>query len=239
MARKKGMAQEQHVKVTSERLQSVIEALSYASVDEFESCLELLQRHGEKKDEFSELETAFSIFVRELGEAKAELNRALAQQEAINRELEGKLETIEMQQAAIRELSTPIIEVWASVLCLPVVGVVDSQRSAEMTETLLETIVAKQARMAIVDITGIDVMDTKTADHFIKMARAVRLLGAECIISGINPGIAQTLTHIGVDLTGVRTLRSLRDALQLYLRETEQLVVQQHHSVTRGKASEV
>lgn len=211
-------------KVQTERLEAVIEALSYASVDEFDSCLALLQRASDVKDEFSELETAFSIFVRELAEAKRELNRTLAQQEAINRELEGKLETIEMQQAAIRELSTPIIEVWAGVLCLPVVGVVDSQRSAEMTETLLETIVAKQARMAIVDITGIDVMDTKTADHFIKMARAVRLLGAECIVSGINPGIAQTLTHIGVDLTGVRTLRSLRDALQLYLRETEQIV---------------
>lgn len=230
---------EHYVKVTSERLQSVIEALSYASVDEFDSCLSLLQRTDEKKDEFSELETAFSIFVRELGEAKSELNRALTQQEAVNRDLEGKLETIEMQQAAIRELSTPIIEVWAGVLCLPVVGIVDSQRSAEMTETLLETIVAKQARMAIVDITGIDVMDTKTADHFIKMARAVRLLGAECIVSGINPGIAQTLTHIGVDLTGVRTLRSLRDALQLYLRETEQLVVQQHSELRRNRISEV
>jgi rsbT co-antagonist protein RsbR len=210
-------------KVSTERLEAIIEALSYASVDEFDSCLALLQRSSDLKDQFSELETAFSIFVRELAEAKRELNRALVQAETINRELEGKLETIEMQQAAIRELSTPIIEVWAGVLCLPVVGVVDSQRSAEMTETLLETIVAKQARMAIVDITGIDVMDTKTADHFIKMARAVRLLGAECIVSGINPGIAQTLTHIGVDLTGVRTLRSLRDALQLYLRETEQL----------------
>jgi len=240
-ARKKSMAQHQqeHVKVTSERLQSVIEALSYASVDEFDSCLALLQRSDEQKDEFSELETAFSIFVRELGEAKSELNRALAQQESVNRELEAKLETIEMQQAAIRELSTPIIEVWAGVLCLPVVGIVDSQRSAEMTETLLETIVAKQARMAIVDITGIDVMDTKTADHFIKMARAVRLLGAECIVSGINPGIAQTLTHIGVDLTGVRTLRSLRDALQLYLRETEQLVVQQHSELRRNRITEV
>jgi rsbT co-antagonist protein RsbR len=224
-----------HVNVASSRLQSVIEALSYASVDEFDSCLALLQS-SQEKDEFSELETAFSIFVRELGEAKAELNRALTQQEAANRELEAKLETIEMQQAAIRELSTPIIEVWAGVLCLPVVGVVDSQRSAEMTETLLETIVAKQARMAIVDITGIDVMDTKTADHFIKMARAVRLLGAECIVSGINPGIAQTLTHIGVDLTGVRTLRSLRDALQLYLRETEQLVVQQKSRFARRES---
>jgi rsbT co-antagonist protein RsbR len=209
--------------VSSARLDAVIEALSYASVDEFESCLALLEA-SQAKDTFSELETAFAIFVRELAGAKSELNRAIQQQETVNRELEGKLETIEMQQAAIRELSTPIIEVWASVLCLPVVGVVDSQRSAEMTETLLETIVSKQARMAIVDITGIDVMDTKTADHFIKMARAVRLLGAECIITGINPGIAQTLTHIGVDLTGIRTLRSLRDALQVYLRETQQLV---------------
>ena len=208
--------------VMSERLQRVIQALSFASVDEFDQCLNLLQE-SEEQDEFRELETAFTIFVQELAEAKQQVNRALARTETANRELEAKLETIEMQQAAIRELSTPIIEVWTGVLCLPVVGVVDSQRSAEMTETLLETIVTKQARTAIVDITGIDVMDTKTADHFIKMARAVRLLGAECVISGINPGIAQTLTHIGVDLTGVRTMRNLRDALQFHLRETEQL----------------
>ena len=208
-----------HVSVASERLQLVIEALSYASVDEFDSCLSLLQRSNEK-DEFSELETAFSIFVRELGEAKAELNRALTQQEAANRELEAKLETIEMQQAAIRDLSTPIIEVWAGVLCLPVVGLVDSQRSAEMTESLLEMVVTKQASTAIVDITGIDVMDTKTADHFIKMAKAIRLLGAECIVTGINPGIAQTLIQIGVDLTQVRTMRNLREALQFHLRES-------------------
>jgi len=211
------------VTVTSERLQKVIEALSFASVDEFDTCIALLQGSADEQDEFNELETAFSIFVKELSEAKNEVTKALSKAESANRQLEAKLETIEMQQAAIRELSTPIIEVWAGVLCLPVVGVVDSQRSAEMTETLLETIVAKQARTAIVDITGIDVMDTKTADHFIKMARAVRLLGAECIVSGINPGIAQTLTHIGVDLTGVRTMRSLRDALQFHLKETEQL----------------
>lgn len=210
------------VTVMSERLQRVIQALSFASVDEFDQCLGLLNE-SEEQDEFRELETAFTIFVQELAEAKQQVNRALLRAENANRELEAKLETIEMQQAAIRELSTPIIEVWTGVLCLPVVGVVDSQRSAEMTETLLETIVTKQARTAIVDITGIDVMDTKTADHFIKMARAVRLLGAECVISGINPGIAQTLTHIGVDLTGVRTMRNLRDALQFHLRETEQL----------------
>lgn len=208
--------------IREDRLLRIIEALSYASIEDFESCLGLL-RNLSDGDEFSELETAFTIFIEELAEAKRQLREALQSAEVANRELAGKLATIEMQQAAIRELSTPIIEVWSGVLCLPVVGIVDSQRSAEMTEALLETIVAKQARTAIVDITGIDVMDTKTADHFIKMAKAVRLLGADCIISGINPGIAQTLTHIGVDLTGVRTLRSLRDALQVHLRETEQL----------------
>src|SRR6476659_7470224 len=208
------------VEIPPDRLQRVIEALSYATVDEFASCLDLLRSGEGSEDEFAELETAFTIFVDELADAKTALKEALAKHEVANRELEAKLETIEMQQAAIRDLSTPIIEVWAGVLCLPVVGIVDSQRRAEMTETLF-------------DITGIDVMDTKTADHFIKMAKAVRLLGAECIISGINPGIAQTLTHIGVDLTGVRTLRSLRDALQLYLRETEQLVVQQKSHFAR------
>ncbi|HEY0784074.1 MAG TPA: STAS domain-containing protein [Thermoanaerobaculia bacterium] len=210
------------MRISDRRLLRVIEALSYASIEDFESCLNLLKLQVDE-DEFSELETAFTIFIEELQDAKTALKEALANHEEANRELAAKLETIEMQQAAIRELSTPIIEVWAGVLCLPVVGIVDSQRSAEMTETLLETIVAKQARTAIIDITGIDVMDTKTADHFIKMAKAVRLLGSECIISGINPGIAQTLTHIGVDLTGVRTLRSLRDALQFHLREIEQL----------------
>jgi rsbT co-antagonist protein RsbR len=205
------------IRVSKERLQNVIEALAFATVDQFDSCLELM-RSNIQEDEFAELETAFTIFVEELASAKSALNDALTKHEIANRELESKLEMIEMQQAAIRELSSPIIEVWAGVLCLPVVGIVDSQRSAEMTEALLDTIVTKQARVAIVDITGIDVMDTKTADHFVKMAKAVRLLGAECILTGINPGIAQTLTHIGVDLTGVRTLRNLRDALQAFLR---------------------
>jgi rsbT co-antagonist protein RsbR len=220
------------IAIQETRLMRIIEALSYASIEDYDSCLTLL-RSLDTSDEFSELETAFTIFIEELAEAKRQLREALASHEIANRELAAKLATIEMQQAAIRDLSTPIIEVWSGVLCLPVVGIVDSQRSAQMTETLLETIIAKQARTAIVDITGIDVMDTKTADHFIKMAKAVRLLGADCIISGINPGIAQTLTHIGVDLTGIRTLRSLRDALQVHLRETEQIM---HPGRQRGEA---
>jgi len=136
---------------------------------------------------------------------------------AYQQELEEKLATIEVQRAAIRELSTPIIEVWEGVLCLPVVGVLDSTRSAEMTEALLAAIVEKKADCAIIDITGIQVMDTGTADHFLRMARAVRLLGAECLLTGINPAIAQTIIHMGVDLSGVVTHRTMRNALQRFV----------------------
>ena len=133
------------------------------------------------------------------------------------RDLEEKLATIELQRAAIRELSTPIIEVWNGVLCLPVVGVLDSTRSAEMTEALLTAIVDKKARCAIIDITGIQVMDTGTADHFLRMAKAVRLLGSACVLTGVHPNIAQTIVHMGVDLSDVVTHRTLRTALQQFV----------------------
>jgi rsbT co-antagonist protein RsbR len=136
---------------------------------------------------------------------------------AYQKELEEKLATIEQQREAIRELSTPIIEVWDDVLCLPVVGVMDSVRSAEMTEALLGAIVEKKAGCAIIDITGIQVMDTATADHFLRMARSVRLLGSECVLTGINPSIALTMQTMGVGLSDIVTLRSLRDALQRYV----------------------
>lgn len=138
------------------------------------------------------------------------------------RELEDKLATIETQQAAIRELSTPIIEVWEGVLCLPIVGVFDSSRSAEMTEALLGAVVEKKAECAIIDISGIQVMDTATADHFLRMTRAVRLLGARCLLTGINPAIAQTIIHMGLDLSSASTHRSLRSALQHHLERTRE-----------------
>jgi rsbT co-antagonist protein RsbR len=146
---------------------------------------------------------------------------SLAAEQARNasyqQDLEEKLATIEQQREAIRELSTPIIEVWDDVLCLPIVGVMDSVRSAEMTEALLGAIVEKRAGCAIIDITGIQVMDTATADHFLRMARSVRLLGSECVITGINPAIALTMQTMGVGLSDIVTLRSLRDALQRYV----------------------
>jgi rsbT co-antagonist protein RsbR len=96
----------------------------------------------------------------------------------------------------------------------------DTTRSAEMTDSLLKTVVERSARCAIIDITGIDVMDTGTADHFIRMAKAVQLLGAECVLTGINPHIARTLVQMGVTLTGITTHRSLRTALQRFVTQT-------------------
>jgi rsbT co-antagonist protein RsbR len=144
---------------------------------------------------------------------------ALEQRDAVRlqRELEEKLALIERQRVAMRELATPIIEVWEGVLCLPVVGVVDTVRSTEMTDSLLEAVVAKSIDCTIVDITGIDVMDTRTADHFLRMSRAVRLLGARCMLSGVGPTIAQTMVHMGVEMHGIEFHRSLRDALRLHL----------------------
>ena len=133
------------------------------------------------------------------------------------RALKDQLETIESQKDAISQMSTPILQIWEGILVLPVVGIIDSERSAEMTDKLLEAIVSNRARGVLIDITGIDVLDTKTADHFIKMAKAVSLLGAQAVITGISPAIAQTLTHIDVDLTGIETLRSLRDGLVWFL----------------------
>ncbi|AKU93615.1 RsbR, positive regulator of sigma-B [Labilithrix luteola] len=136
---------------------------------------------------------------------------------AYQKELEEKLAMIETQRVAIKELSTPIIELWKGVLCLPVVGVLDSTRSAEMTEQLLNAIVDKKARCAIIDITGIQVMDTATADHFLRMTKSVRLLGARCLLTGVNPSIAQTVVHMGVDLSGLDVHRSLRVALERFM----------------------
>jgi len=138
--------------------------------------------------------------------------------ESYQGELEEKLHMIEAQRVALAELSTPVMQVWDGVLCLPIVGIMDTARSSEMTETLLSAVVEQETKCCIIDITGIEVMDTGTADHFMRMARAVGLLGVDCVLTGINPHIAQTIVQMGMDLSGVRMHRSLRDALKVYAR---------------------
>jgi rsbT co-antagonist protein RsbR len=140
---------------------------------------------------------------------------------AYQSQLEEKLAMIEQQRAAIRELSAPIMEVWRGVLCLPIVGIMDTVRSSETTDALLHAVAEKGAKCTIIDITGIEVMDTSTVDHFVKMARAVGLLGAHCMLTGVSPSIADTVVQMGLDLSGIETHRTLREALTAYVTRSQ------------------
>lgn len=128
--------------------------------------------------------------------------------------LRERLALIEQQQRVIRDLSTPIIEVWDRVLALPMLGVIDSGRTAEVMDNLLAQISEKAARFAVLDLTSVEVVDTGTAGHILKLIKAIRLLGADGIITGIRPAVAQTMVMLGLDLRDVVTLARLRDALQ-------------------------
>ena len=130
------------------------------------------------------------------------------------RALEAKLGTIETQAAAIRELSTPIMDIWDNILLLPIVGVLDTRRSADVMSNLLAAIVQKQSKYVILDVTGVELVDTMTADYLIKVVRAASLLGARCVLTGLSPGMARTLVEIGADLSEVTTLSSLREGLR-------------------------
>ena len=124
-----------------------------------------------------------------------------------------KNELLERMQTVIQELSTPVLELWDDVLALPVIGIVDTKRSAEMMERLLEVVVLRQAQFVIIDITGVEVVDTATADRFIKLVTAVEYLGARCILTGVRSAVAQTLASLGVDLGTLTTLRTLKHGL--------------------------
>ncbi|MFL9828124.1 STAS domain-containing protein [Rhodoplanes sp. SY1] len=126
-------------------------------------------------------------------------------------------ETIIRQQREIAELSTPVVKLWDGVLALPLIGTLDSQRTQVVMENLLESIVAQTAEIAIIDITGVPTVDTLTAQHLLKTVSAARLMGADCIISGIRPQIAQTMVHLGVELNVV-SKATLADAFALALR---------------------
>jgi len=125
---------------------------------------------------------------------------------------------IARQQRELLELSTPVVELWEDIVALPLVGTLDSQRTQIVMETLLQKIVETGAAIAIIDITGVPTVDTLVAQHLLKTVAATRLMGADCIISGIRPQIAQTIVHLGVNLGEVTTKASLADAFQVALK---------------------
>jgi rsbT co-antagonist protein RsbR len=133
--------------------------------------------------------------------------------------LKSKESVISRQQQELLELSTPVVELWTGILALPLIGTLDSSRTQVVMQNLLEAIVAKEADLAIIDITGVPTVDTLVAQHLLKTVAAARLMGADCIISGIRPQIAQTIIHLGVDLGAVITKATLADAFRLALKK--------------------
>nr|WP_255216473.1 XylR N-terminal domain-containing protein [Pseudenhygromyxa sp. WMMC2535] len=137
---------------------------------------------------------------------------------SLRAEYERKAELVKAQAEAISQLSTPIMEIWDSVLVLAIVGLVDARRSAEIMDALLVRIAETQSRCVIIDVTGVDVIDTRTADCLVRIVQAAALLGARCVLTGLSPAIAQTLVQLGATLQGVRTLRNLKEGLEDCLR---------------------
>lgn len=130
----------------------------------------------------------------------------------------GREQVIVRQQAEMLELSTPVVTLWDGVLALPLIGTLDSARTQVVMESLLERIVATGASLAVIDITGVPTVDTITAQHLLKTVAAARLMGADCILSGIRPQIAQTIVHLGVDLGDIITKATLADAFAIALK---------------------
>ncbi len=137
---------------------------------------------------------------------------------AMDSYIASNLETVARHQAAIRELSTPVIRMYDRVLLLPLVGTVDSHRAEQVMETLLLRVTDDQAKAVIIDIAGVAVVDTRVADHLLKTTSAVRLLGAETILTGISAQVARTIVQLGVDISSMHTRSRLADGMELALR---------------------
>jgi len=136
---------------------------------------------------------------------------------AIDTYIAANIDTVARHQAAIRELSTPVIRVYHRVLLLPLIGTIDSQRAEQIMEMLLLRVSEEQARVVLVDIAGVAVVDTKVADHLLKTTEAVRLLGAETILTGISPQVARTIVQLGVDISAMHTRSRLADGIEFAL----------------------
>jgi rsbT co-antagonist protein RsbR len=136
---------------------------------------------------------------------------------AMDTYIAASMDTLARHQAAIRELSTPVIRVYHRVLMLPLIGTIDSHRAEQIMEMLLVRVVEEQARVVLIDIAGVAVVDTRVADYLLKTTEAVRLLGAETILTGISPQVARTIVQLGVDISAMQTRSRLADGIEVAL----------------------
>ncbi|WP_437759837.1 PAS domain-containing protein [Sorangium sp. So ce1389] len=215
-------------------LENAIEYYAPESVPLIRSAVEACMQRGEPYDLELQLITGKGrrVWVRAAGGALWEQGKVARIygcfqdiEEVKRRELDlaEKLAIIEQQRTAIQSMSTPIIRVWDEVLALPVVGNLDSARAQDMTQHLLDEVARSNATHVILDLTGVETVDEATADHLVRIVRAIRLLGAKSIVTGIRPQVAQLFVTLGAGLAGTTTLSNLRDAIKVCMRASAQV----------------
>lgn len=192
------------MEVGKERIDRLIDTMASLTTGEYDVTLDVDEKN---EDEFTQVEFSMNFLIEQLIYERSE-------NENKQQELQEKISLIEQQKQAIQELSTPIIKIWDQVLVLPLIGTLDTRRSQGLTENLLTDIATSQSKIAILDITGVPAVDSAVANHLLKTVASVKLLGAECVITGIRPEVAQTIVHLGVDLTEVETLSNLAEGLK-------------------------
>ncbi len=203
----------QNAKERIDRIEDILASVAAGDMD--------ARIQSDIEDDFTGIEAAIDLLINDLTEE-------LRQREKMQKDLENKLSKIQEQQKTILqqqedllELSSPVSKVWDNILILPVIGTLDSQRTQVMMENLLQKIVETGCTISILDITGVPTVDTQVANHLLKTVTAARLLGAECIISGISPAIAQTIVHLGIDLSVIRTKATLQDAMIFAMKQSK------------------
>jgi len=194
------------------RIERLLEIVSLASIGEYEAAR---TRFGAlTEDSFGLLEDSMRIFVDELAEMEASREQALVAATRAGEALAAKLTVIEDQQRAIRELSSPILDVWDDIVVVPLVGRVERSGALALTEKLLTAVVMRRARWALIDLTGVDEIDEDTAVCLSQLARAVGLVGARCVLTGVSPAAAISLVETSSELRDVRCLANLREGLR-------------------------
>lgn len=196
------------VSVRQSRIDRIIEVLGYLTLEEFDDSRIAI---APQDDAFGVMEQVVVMVAQEYADTIRE-----------NQRLDGeRTQMIDKLRDAVKALSTPVIDVWDGIVSLPIAGVVDAQRAAEMTERLLVRISNSRARCVIIDITGVDEVDATTAAHLVRMVRATELLGAYTLVSGVQPSVAQAFVELdqGAGLGNFRTVSNLRDGLRLCMQQ--------------------
>mgnify|MGYP003609495734 CR=1 FL=1 len=205
-----------NAKARIEHIEDILSSVAAGDLD--------LRIESEYEDDLTGIEEAINLLIDDLTHELKKSIRLKQEMEEKLLKIQEQQKTILQQQEDLMELSSPVSKVWENILILPVIGTLDSQRTQVMMENLLQKIVATGCTTAILDITGVPTVDTQVANHLLKTVTAARLLGAECIVSGISPAIAQTIVHLGINLSNIRTKATLQDAMIYALRKNEQLV---------------